>query len=172
MPAPIARKPKKPPSKWQLSGCGVSILLATSVEYGQLSGGRMLPVINQGSSQDEKRLRSLFREMNEQDQSTLLRFAEFLVAAPTQVDNVSQEFPEPGSIERPAEESVVKAIKRLTATYPMINPDALLHRTSDLMAAHIIKGRAASDVIDELELMFSEHYLQLKTQFEQKLTGN
>lgn len=126
----------------------------------------MLPVLNSSGGSDEKRLRELFRQLNERDRETLLRFADFLVVSGTDDDPMT-EFPEPEVIERPEQESVVKAIKRLTATYPMINKDKLLHQTSDLMAAHLINGRAADDVIDELEDIFSGHYLQLKNEFEQ-----
>ena len=126
----------------------------------------MLPVLNSSGGSDEKRLRELFRRLNERDQETLLRFADFLVSSAI-ADNPMTEFPEPEPIARPEQESVVKAIKRLTATYPMINKDKLLHQTSDLMAAHLINGRSAVDVIDELEQMFIKHYEQLKSEFEQ-----
>ncbi len=79
----------------------------------------MLPGISQQSgSSEEKRLRKLFRELNAQDQASLLRFAEFLAASPSDVAEPMTEFPIPESIARPEQESVVKAIKRLTATYP------------------------------------------------------
>ncbi len=128
----------------------------------------MLPAIPQQSgSADEKRLRKLFRAMNPQDQAALLRFAEFLAASPSEEPALSGEFPQPEAIERPQQESVVKAIKRLTATYPMVNRDRLLNETSSLMMAHVIHGRAAPDVIDELEVLFERHYLELKTAHEQ-----
>ncbi len=125
----------------------------------------MLPGMGQGGSPQERRLRQIFRELAEQDQATLLRFAEFLVAAPTALAP-AEPLPEPVLLERPAQESVVKAIKRLTASYPMLNPDELLHRTSDLMSSHVIKGRSAPEVIDDLELMFAEHYQQVKARLE------
>jgi hypothetical protein len=128
----------------------------------------MLPAIPQPSgSADEKRLRKLFRAMNPPDQAALLRFAEFLAASPSEVIAPMGEFPQPETIERPQQESVVKAIKRLTATYPMIERDRLLNETSSLMMAHVIHGRTAPDVIDELETLFGRHYLELKTLFEQ-----
>lgn len=128
----------------------------------------MLPAIPQqsGGSADEKRLRKLFRAMNTQDQSALLRFAEFLAASPSEEPALSAEFPLPEVIERPQQESVVKAIKRLTATYPMVDRDRLLNETSSLMMAHVIHGRTAPDVIDELEVLFERHYVELKTAHE------
>lgn len=129
----------------------------------------MLTNLGQGSSTpQEKRLRSLFRELSSHDQATLLKFAEFLISA-APMPKVDQTCPEPELLERPATESVVKAIKRLKASYAMLSPDALLSPTSDLMAAHMIKGRPAAEVIDELEQIFAEHYQQFKAAWPQPL---
>ncbi len=107
--------------------------------------------------------------MTEQDQQTLLRFADFMVNASKQEVAAfsSESFPEPTFIERPVQESVVKAIKRLRATYPMLQPETLLHQASDLMAEHVIKGREAVSVIDDLERLFADAYAQSKQTFEQ-----
>lgn len=126
----------------------------------------MLPVLNSSGGSDEKKLRESFAKLNDRDKETLLRFADFL-AASSGPHYPMGEFPEPEAIERPEQESVVKAIKRLATTYPMINRDKLLHQTSDLMTAHLINGRAAAEVIDDLEQLFAGHYAQLKKEFEQ-----
>lgn len=126
----------------------------------------MLPMLNSSGGTDEKRLRGIFNQLSERDKETLLRFADFLAASAV-VDTPMTEFPEPEAIGRPEQENVVKAIKRLTATYPMISKDKLLHQTSDLMASHLINGRSAVEVIDELEQLFADHYQQLKDEFEQ-----
>ncbi len=128
----------------------------------------MFPSIQQSSSKNpEKHLRALFRQLDPQDQATLMRFAEFLVASAQVQLKAPKELPLPESIERPAEESVVKAIKRLTATYSMLNPDRLLSETSSLMTAHVMHGKAAAVIIDELEALFLRHYQSFKTEFEQ-----
>ncbi|MBU0656765.1 MAG: hypothetical protein KJ914_16710 [Gammaproteobacteria bacterium] len=130
----------------------------------------MLPGMPQQSgSSEEKRLRKLFRELNPQDKASLLRFAEFLAASPSEDIEPMTEFPVPEAMPRPEQESVVKAIKRLTATYHMISRDRLLNETSNLMAAHVLHGKAAAAVIDELEILFEQHYITLKTEFEQNL---
>ncbi|CAA6820903.1 MAG: Unknown protein [uncultured Thiotrichaceae bacterium] len=126
----------------------------------------MLPILNSSDGSDEKRLRESFAKLNERDKETLLRFTDFLVAS-SEPEYPMGEFPDPEAIVRPEQESVVKAIKRLAATYPMINRDKLLHQTSDLMTAHLINGRAATEVIDELQQLFADHYAQLKQEFEQ-----
>ena len=38
----------------------------------------------------------------------------------------------------------------------------MLGATSDLVTQHIMQGREASDVIDELEQVFTDQYQQLK----------
>lgn len=40
----------------------------------------------------------------------------------------------------------------------MLNADDLLNETSSLMAQFMVQGRAAEDVIDDLERVFAEHY--------------
>lgn len=121
------------------------------------------------TSSAEKRLRQLYRQLNTADQETLLRFAEFLAqSSSVQPYETWVVFPTPEYIERPVQESVVKAIKRLRATYPMLDPERLLNETSQLMSAHIIQGKAAELVINELEAVFQQHYLRLKAEFEQQ----
>ena len=127
----------------------------------------LMPQPVASSSSSEKQLRQLFKQLSAVDQQSLLSFAEFLASRTVLTQLILSEFPAPEAIERPAQESVVKAIKRLTATYPMIARDLLLNETSALMSAHVIQGRAAVDIIDELESVFAKHYAQLKQQFEQ-----
>lgn len=102
------------------------------------------------------KLQSLAENLNADEQKTLLDYAEFMVERSThQVETVS---PVPLEILRPAEETVVGAMKRLSQTYPMLNMDKLLHNASGLMSEHIMQGKAALEVIDELQVMFEKHY--------------
>ena len=59
---------------------------------------------------------------------------------------------------------MVVAIKRLRATYPMLDPAKLLNETHDLMTQHVMQGRKAAEVIDELEVLFRRYYEQLAQQ--------
>jgi hypothetical protein len=104
----------------------------------------------------DQRLRKLFRELSEADQQTLLDFAEFLAGRGRAPED--EVVPEPLEIPRPESESVVKAIKRLSESYFMLDKDHMINETSALMAQHIMQGRDASEVIDELEAVFSRHY--------------
>lgn len=108
---------------------------------------------------DQRRLLDLHGQLDAQGRETLLAFAEFL--ALRNADSVEDEAPtllQPKSLERPERESVVKAIKRLSATYYMLEREQLLDQTTSLMMAHVLQGRDAVSVIDELEIIFSEHY--------------
>jgi hypothetical protein len=40
----------------------------------------------------------------------------------------------------------------------MLDPGAMLNETSALMAAHVLQGRDAGAVIDDLERLFLAHY--------------
>jgi len=102
-----------------------------------------------------KRLLTLVRRLPKPQAEQLLEFAEFLAERHAPVEAIPTE---PLPIPRPAEESVIKAIKRLSATYPMLNRTKILDETSALVTQHVIKGRAAADVIDELEVLFRRHY--------------
>ncbi|QGU31573.1 hypothetical protein [Thermochromatium tepidum] len=109
-------------------------------------------------SADERRLLKCLRALGSRERETLLAFADFLAARA----GASQREPvvarEPHPVPRPEHESVVAAIKRLSQSYDMLEPRALLHETSALMSAHVLQGRSANEVIDELEALFARHY--------------
>jgi hypothetical protein len=131
-----------------------------------------MPLQHRGSK-DERKLLRFYKSLADSDQQTLLAFAEFLssrtsedkMGAGSGVD-VQKPLPEPELLPRPEEESVVKAIKRLSASYPMIEKSLLFDKTSSLMTEHILQGRPAKEVIDDIEAMFAETYQQLKAEEE------
>jgi len=102
-----------------------------------------------------KKLLEIFEYIPESDQTTLMEFAEFLKSKAPE-PKFKPVITEPVDIPRPDEENVVAAIKRLTATYPMIDRSSMFNTTSDLMMQHMMKGRPAVDVIDELENIFEQ----------------
>ncbi len=115
------------------------------------------------SKASEKRLRDILRRLPESQAQMLIEFAEFLEARHAQ-PGATTGLPEtatPQPIPRPEQESVVKAIKRLAATYPMLDRSKMLNETSSLMTQHVMQGREAVEVIDELEVMFRRHYEKL-----------
>ena len=108
-------------------------------------------------SKTEKRLREILGELPEAQAVALLEYAEFLATR----YSGPKEITTPLDIPRPEKESVVKAIKRLGVTYPMIDRAKMLNETSVLMTQHVISGRDAAEIIDELEIMFRRHYEKL-----------
>jgi hypothetical protein len=120
----------------------------------------------QGLSAAERRLVRLYRSLNTTDRDTLLSFCSFLAQrsdeALTAPSTAESHPTEPIPIERPAGESVIAAIKRLRNVYPMLERGDLLHEASSLMSAHVLQGRPAVDVIDDLEALFARHYAALR----------
>jgi len=94
---------------------------------------------------------SIFDDLPETDQTTLFEFAEFLKS---RAPDLASKITEPLGIARPEEESVVAAIKRLKKNYPMVSQKELLNQTSEFMMQHMMQGKSAKDVIDEMEVMF------------------
>ena len=105
----------------------------------------------------QKHLREILERLPDEQAQQLLEYAEFLLAKHGDENAPS----EPLAIARPEVESVVMAIKRLRATYPMLEPAKLLNETCDLMTQHVMQGRSAVEVIDEIEALFRRHYEQL-----------
>ncbi|GMR03500.1 MAG: hypothetical protein BMS9Abin22_001 [Gammaproteobacteria bacterium] len=109
-------------------------------------------------SKTEKRLLDLLRELPEERAEELVEFAEFL----HERHGGRREILERVDIPRPSEENVIRAIKRLRATYPMLDPARLLNETTALMSQHLTQGRDRAEVIDELEILFRTHYEKIQ----------
>jgi hypothetical protein len=115
-------------------------------------------------SEPERRWLALYDVLGVEDRCTLLAFGEFLAArAPTEV-SVPLAIAEPIPLVRPETETVVGAIKRLSQSYRMLDRAALLHETSALVSAHVLQGRAAAAVIDDLEALFRDHYRRYRSE--------
>jgi len=128
--------------------------IASLMQSGDLSAGR---------SADERRLSRLFRAMDAQSRQTLLSFADFLSERSAGADSASAADQESVPLEplyesRPAQETVVAAIRRLRRVYPMVDTGAMLNQVSSLMSAHVLQGRSAETVIDELEVAFEAQF--------------
>lgn len=109
----------------------------------------------------EKKLLKLYSKLTPEQQVTVLQFTEFLLEKGLVDYSAAEPVPEPELIERPEQETVVAAIKRLTASYPMLDRDKLFNETSSLMTRHVMQGEDATIIIDELELLFQTKYRQL-----------
>ena len=117
----------------------------------------------------ELQLVDLFQKLPAAEQASLIAYAEFLLSRAGAVSARAPApppepvvIPEPEPIPRPTRESVVRAVKRLAQTYPMLDKSKMLNDTSTLVMQHVIQGRDAIEVIDELEIVFERYYAQLK----------
>jgi len=120
-------------------------------------------------SKEQRRLLKQFNALDPADQASLLAFSDFL--GQRDKATADQDEPdllaEPLEIPRPEVETVVGAIKRLSSSYHMLDKSLMLTETSSLMTAHLIHGRSASDVIDELEELFTKQYQQHRDENEE-----
>lgn len=114
---------------------------------------------------EEKTLIELFRSLDASQRETLAAFAEFLARRSPAPEMPVAAIEMPQQIDRPENESVVRAIKRLSATYPMLDRKKLLHQTSNLVTEHVMQGRNAPEVIDDIERIFAEQYEKYKNRF-------
>ena len=107
---------------------------------------------------EQQRLLKLFRQLSPGDRDSLISYAEFLHqrGLDTNVPEAMEQLPE--DIPRPESETVVAAMRRLSQTFYMLDKGEILHEASDLMTAHLMQGRPAPEVIDELEIVFRRHY--------------
>lgn len=113
----------------------------------------------------QKRLIELFEQLPEAERKSLLDYAEFLASRCEPVAPPSMEL---NPIPRPDEESVVSAMKRLRNTYHMLDHAKMLNEASGLMSQHLLQGRPAPDIIDELEEMFMRYFEQLRGELDEE----
>jgi hypothetical protein len=107
----------------------------------------------------ERRLLKRFRALSTGDRETLEAFAEFL-AQRRSGRHTDQPEATPPVVEReprPAQETVMAAIKRLRRGYPQLDTGDLFNEVSLLMSSHLLQGRPAAEVIDELEALFARY---------------
>ena len=117
----------------------------------------MLPPKQATASPEQRELVMLFRRLDTQGRASLLDYARFLASTRASAKPEAPGLPvEPLGLVRPEQETVVEAMRRLSRNYPMLEKDELLHRAAALMSAHVLQGRAAAEVIDDLEALFAE----------------
>ena len=120
-------------------------------------------------TEQEQSLLDIYSRLSEHDAHSLLRFARFLAESDETTaeqktelvksdEDASDSIPQPEKIERPEQEKVVDALKRLSATYPMLDKKNLFDKVSELVAQHVMFGKPAKQVIDQIEDVFSTAY--------------
>ena len=105
-----------------------------------------------------KELIDLYEAMDDERKLSLCDFADFLYA---KAGPVVKEIPPPEDVPRPEQETVVGAVKRLKTKYHMVESMTVFSAASSLMTDHMVKGRDVVEVIDEMEVLFEEAYIDL-----------
>ena len=105
-----------------------------------------------------KELIDLYEAMDDERRLSLCDFADFLYA---KAGPVVKEIPPPEDVPRPEQETVVGAVKRLKTKYHMVESMTVFSAASSLMTDHMVKGRDVVEVIDEMEVLFEEAYIDL-----------
>jgi hypothetical protein len=100
----------------------------------------------------EAQLLRAWRRLDRERRGALVEFAEFLAAR--------GEVPRSAHVAtlRPRHETVVHAVRRLNASYPMLERAKLLQPVGDLLSQHLVDGRAQVAVIDDLEALYAAAY--------------
>ena len=111
----------------------------------------------------EKKLLHLYRELPDDDQHALIRFANFLFENQKE-NSVEVKLVEPVFKAPRINETVVGALKRLSASYPMLDKAKMLDQTSMLMSDHLLRGKKKEVVIQEFEVLFDEQYQLLRSE--------
>jgi hypothetical protein len=101
----------------------------------------------------------LLEQLNTANQAQLWNYGQFLLQQQPVIESV---LPEPLVLEKPENESVIAATKRLAKSYYMVDRSKMLNETSVLIAKHSLQGVAAAEVIVELEALFLKHYQKWK----------
>lgn len=104
----------------------------------------------------EKVLLEILGQLPEEQRQSLLDYAEFLVQRYAIETEPVTEYPL--DIPRPEKESVVKAVRRLSKNYPMLDSKALFEKTSSFMMRSLMHGEDSAGLIDEMEIFFEGHY--------------
>jgi len=107
---------------------------------------------------NRKALLECWETLDGASRRSLLDFARYLSA---RRETRYPEVPLPSHEPRPEAETVVGAIRRLSRVYNMVDRRQVLTETTLLLTRHVVDGRAADEVIDELERLFETHYRKL-----------
>ena len=117
----------------------------------------------------KKQLGHCFEQLDENNQKGLVLYAQFLLQQQVPKDIVIEK---PEFVPGPENEKVVAAIKRLSAIYFMIDKKHVLDKSSQLMTEHMLNGRDAVSVINELEQLFDGEYQNYCLHKQQEIEKN
>ncbi|MGB8436821.1 MAG: hypothetical protein WCE38_21450 [Burkholderiales bacterium] len=100
------------------------------------------------------RLVAVLEQLDETGRRTLVEYAEFLVSRRKVQANP------PIVAARPPGETVLQAIKRLNRSYSGLRRAALMQPVGELLSQHMVDGRAAEEVIEDLEALYARAHAE------------
>ncbi len=100
-------------------------------------------------------IESIGKDLPHEALAMLAEFAQFLKAKHPSIQTEVQAL---NPIDRPVEENVIAAIRRLSKTYPMLDKSILFEQTSAAMSAHVLQEISSTESIDRLEQVFKKEY--------------
>ncbi len=108
----------------------------------------------------KKKIALIFAKLDAQGQSSLLDFAEYLLAKSSPEEQVStvRGLLSPTFEVAPESETVIAALKRMRRVYPMLDTGDLFNEASSLVTSNLMGGRPTKEVIDEIESLFDKYY--------------
>ncbi len=111
-------------------------------------------------SNDQKKIASIYRELDANAKSSLLDFAEFLLSRSKSesASDTASKLQVPVSEPVPESETVIAALKRMRRVYPMLETEGLFNEASSLVSSNLIGGRPSREVVVEIELLFAKYY--------------
>ncbi|MBF0427612.1 MAG: hypothetical protein HQL94_01705 [Magnetococcales bacterium] len=110
---------------------------------------------------EKKQLLALWRELQPQEQKSVLQFAQFLASRQEKegCEPLPPTIPDtPLPIPRPEVESAVAGLKRLKKSYPMIEADEQVLGEASRILMGKVMGASDAEVITQLETFFADRY--------------
>ena len=95
------------------------------------------------------RLAGLCEKLDDDARRELVEYAELLASRAGKAPVLAS------ATTRPAEETVLQAVRRLTRSYPGLRKGSLMQPMGELVSQHILGARAAEEVIEELESLYA-----------------
>ena len=106
---------------------------------------------------NQPRLLELIDRLPPDKVEQVIDFAQFLVER----YSIERGSTQPLAIAAHPDETVMDAIKRMRATYPMLDAAGLLPQCAELMTQHIMGERERNQIIADLESLFLNKYQEL-----------
>ncbi len=104
----------------------------------------------------KRQLMRMYNRLGKRDQDRLFSFARFMCQRQGKIKKRQSEMRR--AISRPKYQSRSETAINLRQGNSMLDISTLLSEASELISQHVMEGRDVNEVIDELEMLFQNHY--------------